>query len=57
MNKAAHQRAKYGVRQTRKSRELRTRMIRFGVWIFIVVFILTVAGAAIVMTTLPHVGN
>ena len=54
MNKAAHQRAKFGVRRTRKSRELRSRMLKTGVWIFIVVFVLTVAGAAIVISALPQ---
>ena len=54
MNKAAHHQAKFGVRRSRKSRELRSRLLKTGVWAFIVVFVLTVAGAAIVIAALPH---
>ncbi|MEO6991503.1 MAG: hypothetical protein ABI346_06715 [Candidatus Baltobacteraceae bacterium] len=54
MNKAAHQRAKFGVRRTRKSRALRTQMLKIGIWIFIVVFAASVAGVAIAIVIHPQ---
>ncbi|HEY0797504.1 MAG TPA: hypothetical protein VGD50_00065 [Candidatus Baltobacteraceae bacterium] len=35
--------------QTRRSRRIRQRLIKAGVWVFLIIFVMSVVGVAIVM--------